>query len=256
MANNLLPPICRALTNIWRAMVKASAAVWQAFCLWLFGAAIGVMAALNEQVGATTTLIAALFVFVGGSLSALYRPPNLDADSRKWIVQAMGLVSLGLLIGLLGGFQLRFHDQANLQLEIVRRRARLDRELGSHGQRLADYWGGGDSRIALAAGDPPIQGPHASVTLRTDALGSDLQHALRELNRVIGDIQMANSDDPRLVDLRIHRSVLDNPEQYANEVYLWHVEQTAELVEHDAVAKDSLIELAARCRESAGQRSP
>jgi hypothetical protein len=177
---------------------KFARVVWLGACLCFFGGVLGVMTALNEQVGSTSVLIAALLTFVGGSLAALYRPPNLPAREREWIVQAMGLISSGLLAGLCLGFWLRYYDQAHLMTGIVRERAALDRELRKSDQSLVDYWdyskektdgGGKDAprvpppRETVRLPNPPKQ----SLTLR-EGVEKLREKVLNELNDAIGRI--------------------------------------------------------------------
>lgn len=128
-----------SFSMIWRKMCLTISCVWTAVCLFLFGAALGLMAAVSTQVGTTATLIAALVGLVGGSLVALYQNVTLSTEGQNRVIQAAGLISLGLIVGLYSGFRLRHYDQTYWMPQTVREWAALEQELSSKGLHVANF---------------------------------------------------------------------------------------------------------------------
>ena len=228
-----------------KACLKAmSRAIWLGACLMFFGCVIGLMAALNEQVGSTSTLIAALFTLVGGSLASLYRPPSLADGARDWIVQAAGLISLGLLSGFGLGFYLRYIDQARLMTGIARSRAELDRELRTHGQHLADYWSDSKdkseqkSKPEVAGKEPskPIVAPVSSLRLRAgvDQLSNVAAKALTDTITRLENQKPPQDQEgasKQFIDgLKTHRDVISNPHDFAPDYWFVHLLLASEQV--------------------------
>jgi hypothetical protein len=230
---------------MWKMIRLASSLI-------LFGLAIGILTALNTNVGATTALVAALFGLVGGSLVTLYSPsssaasgreeiipaaapspntategeetqpavapsppaasgkegcqpaptasgsretqpavapysPDANDTSREGVIQAAGLISLGLLLGLALGIWLRFLDEGVLKMALVREWAATDRELRKHGQHLGQFMGAGAE--GDKGKDGPINGlgPVSSVVLHR-ASEPTIQTATQELDQVIANL--------------------------------------------------------------------
>jgi hypothetical protein len=86
--------------------------IWSYWGLFVFGTAIGIMTALSRDTGVTATLLGLLFTLIGGSLLAWYttKQPSsggaqaISEDTRRGLSNGVGLVSSGLLLGLLVGF--------------------------------------------------------------------------------------------------------------------------------------------------------
>jgi len=247
--------------------------VWLGACLFFFGGVIGVLTALNQQAGATTTLIAALFTLIGGSLVTLYRPPSLPEGARDWIVQAAGLICLGLLGGLSLGFYLRYVDQACLMTGIADKRAELDRELRVHGQCLADYWGelkneGGSKDKAddpSKASPKTVPMPYSSVVTPSPVSPSVMlragveelsQAAAKELSAAITRLDQNQKRSPEeqgranqlLTDLKTHRDVIRQPMAHNPGYWLAHVEMARQALAdlQEQPARDLLQELIAK----------
>ena len=78
-------------------------------CLGLivFGAIVGIVAVLSEKSGTAITLLGLLFAMLGGSLVALFANSKLTERIRCHLGIAVGLISLGILIGIFAGFRLK-----------------------------------------------------------------------------------------------------------------------------------------------------
>ena len=183
------------------------------FSLLFFGLVIGVLAALNTNVGATTALVAALFGLVGGSLITLYNPPVAGGGGgrppaaapspaaasnvpREEVILAAGIISLGMLLGLVLGFWLRYHDEGWLKMDLIRQRAETDRELRKYGQHLGQFMGAAEGEGGKAKEDkgtpddakddkqPKVSAPRSLVELRV-ATATTVDNAKKELGEAI-----------------------------------------------------------------------
>jgi hypothetical protein len=107
-----------------------------------------------------------LFALVGGSLIVLFRDVQLGPDGQRNVIQAAGCISLGLILGLLGGFLLRHYDQTYWMPETVRKWAELDRELRVHGQQLHTFQpkgAAGDVSAGITKGPPDEVKPSVAL---------------------------------------------------------------------------------------------
>jgi hypothetical protein len=75
--------------------------------LVLFGAVVGIVAALSVASGTATTLLGLLFALIGGSLVSLFANSKLTEKDRAVLGCAVGLIALGTLLGLSAGFGLK-----------------------------------------------------------------------------------------------------------------------------------------------------
>lgn len=234
--------------------------IWLGACLVFFGAVIGVLTALNQQAGSATTLIATLVTLIGGSLASLYRPKDLPPEAGGWIVQAIGLVSIGILMGLLGGFSLRYYDQAHLMTGIAKERAALDRDLRQHGQCLADYWGESLAKCEKGKGGADKErtspgGPASSVVLRegieelSRAALKELSGAILRIDNKIDDKKEDDTNRERLKQLKArvikYRSVIEKPKEHSATDWLANVDLATEAMagSHEDSAETLLRQL-------------
>src|SRR5262245_36076931 len=75
--------------------------------LVLFGAVVGGVAALSEASGTATTLLGLLFGLLGGSLVSVFANPKLAERDRYLLGAAVGLISVGIIVGLGVSFALK-----------------------------------------------------------------------------------------------------------------------------------------------------
>lgn len=75
--------------------------------LLLFGFVVGSVVALSQAPGTATTLLGLLFGLMGGSLVSLFANPRLTERDRYLLGAAVGLISVGIVVGLGVGFALK-----------------------------------------------------------------------------------------------------------------------------------------------------